>query len=460
MLGRSTMFFSVWIALLLSVSGCTSDLSTQTPQARIFVANQAGKVSVIEHTDGEHTLAEPIDLSSGTGEMAFSMKNHIFVNMGNANQVATIDPVGEKATFRGGIAVGQRPGHIYRDPEGSRIWVLNDADPITGIDTLTPACSAASAASVSVIQDYDHVDQMEEEEKIGKVLATICVGKGDHIAAFSVPSLDMPTVPLRAFVSNSIDGTISVIDNNPASANYLKVVGTIDLCDPSREPGGTCDADPTTLNASGPQGMFYSSVSGRLYNSNEGYGTVNIVNPGVSPAAAIEQTLEIEFAGPIHITPDGRFIFVLGTDDSDADRVVGKLTIITVADNSITQIDLPNLGLAAIECTADGSKMYIASSANGQTSNIVQVFDTLSLPTLTLIKEIAVGSTSEGRSIGLFEHSEEISHLFVTNQADGTVSVIDVKTDTVIDTIHVGESPTSLLIFPIGEHQQGGVAHH
>lgn len=288
------------------------------------------------------------------------------------------------------------------------------------------------------------------------------MGKGHHKAAFSAPTATDPSIPLRAFISNIIDGTITVIDNDPgteASPNptYLTVIGTIDLCDPNKE---ACDANPATPNGAGPHGMYFSPVSGKIYNNNEDYGTENVINP---TTLAIEATLDIGFAGATHITPDGDFILVRGVDtQSDPAHVVGKLTIINVADHSVTPVDFQDFHIGAIQFTSDGTKVYIASAATGNTaqranqkSNVVRAFDTTALPTLTQTKEISVGSTTGGRSIGLFEHDGEADHLFVTNRADGTVSVIDAATDTTIDTVQVGGTPTSLLVFSL----EGDLSH-
>ncbi|MDC4228318.1 MAG: hypothetical protein MPW17_22625 (plasmid) [Candidatus Manganitrophus sp.] len=468
--------FRLLIALstLFAVTGCGSQSSPPSSlsqsagapagvEARIFVGNTNKTVSVINHGDAGNSISSSIDVGSNPGDMASSNKNHIFVNMGSTNQTAALDPVGETATFKKFIAVGQRPAHIYQEaPDGSRIWVMNDADPNTGIDTVTSACNTAQTASVSVIQN--HGEGGEEESNPGEVLATICVGKGHHNTAFTYPTPTAPSVPLRAFISNQISGNISVIDNDPASANYLKVIGTIDLCDPSKESGGVCDADPSTSNESGPHGMYFSPVNGRIYNHNEEYKNVVVINPSVTDfSLAIEATLDTGFSGATRLSADGRFFFVRGTDtQSDATRVTGKLAIVNVADNSFTVVDLPDFSPSSLAFTADGRKLYIASGASGNTdqkasqkSNVVSVFDTTALPVLPLLKEITVGATTAGRSIGILEHDGEATHVFATNRADGTVSVIDAQTDAEIDKIQVGGTPTSLFVFPM----EGALAH-
>lgn len=459
-----------WIAslclALFSMTGCagqSNPTGTPAPEARVFVGNTNGTVSVIEHRDAANTPAAPIDLFSSVGDMAASTRNHIFVNMGSTNQTAALDPIGASATFKKFIQVGQRPVHIYREsPDGTRIWVLNDSDSKTGVDTVTPACNTAQAGSVSVIQNHD--EGGDEAGNAGAVLATLCVGKGHHKAAFSVPGAagsPTATVPIRAFVSSIKDGTISVIDNDPASADYLKVISTINLCDQTKETAIVCPAAP---NGSGPHGMFYSPVSGKLYNNNESYGTVNVINPAfdpADPASAIERTFDLGagLTGATHLSPDGRFIIVRGAQ-SDSTGITGKLTLIDVTDNSRTTVDLPNVNPSDLAFTSNGKTLYIPSAgsatpAPGQKSNVVLVFDATALPALTPVAEIPVGATAAGRSIGILEQGGAATDLFVTNRADGTVSVIDAASNTAVDTVQVGGTPTSLLVFSM----EGNLTH-
>lgn len=189
-----------------------------------------------------------------------------------------------------------------------------------------------------------------------------------------------------------------------------------------------------------------------------------MIDPAVTDfTLAAEKSLNTGFSGATRLSADGRFFFVRGTDtQSDATRVTGKLAIVNVADDSFTVVDLPDFSPRSLAFTADGRKLYIASGASGNTdqkasqkSNVVSVFDTTALPALPLVKAIIVGATTAGRSIGILEHDGEATHVFATNRADATVSVIDAQTDTEIDKVQVGGAPTGLLVFPMG----GELAH-
>ena len=453
----------ITVALLIggAIAGCGVQSNppegSHGPEALIFVGNnENGMVSVIEHNSEGNSVAKTIPLGSGdVGDMAATTESHIFVNVTDNDQVAAIDPVVDGLPeLRNFLPVGERPVHIYRDPEGTRVWVMNDGD-ATGGTCKTSGFGGAATSSVTVIQNHE-VGNDEGSSGIGglgEVIATICVGRGHHKAAFSFPTSDAPMVPHRTFVSNISDGTISVIDNEPASDNYLKVIATIDLCDPDRQANG-CDADLSTSNSASPHGIDYSPVSGKIYNANAGYGTVAVIDPVTNTIA----TIDIGYSNKLHISPEGRFVAIKGTDKtSDTDHVIGKLTVINVADNSFIQVNIRDVHPDSFEFTPDGSKLYVTSATTGsdvQKANlkkdVLLVFDTSALSDLiTLIKEIQVGEANGShRSLAIHEHDGIAEHLFVPNPADGTVSVVDIRRDEVEDTVTVGGEPSSILVFP------------
>jgi YVTN family beta-propeller protein len=142
------------------------------------------------------------------------------------------------------------------------------------------------------------------------------------------------------------------------------------------------------------------------------------------------------------------------------------LTIIDTADTTFTQftqMDLQDVNIGDMKFTPDGNKLYVAVAFTGSTvqkasqkDNVVLVYDASALPALTLIKEITVGKTAGGRALAIHEHDGEAEHIFVTNRADGTVSVVDAKDDEEMDKVQVGGEPTSILVFPLG----GALSHH
>lgn len=430
--------------------------SSKSGEALVFVSNKGdGSVSVIKHNHDENKVIETVGVGLNPADIVGTTHNHIFVNVTDNNIVAVIDPKDNHPSLQKNIAVGNRPIHSYRDPEGTRVWVMNDGDSTNGNDTIN---CGSSGASVTVIQNHDdgsgdNHDSDNNDTNPGEVIASICVGRGHHKAAFSYPSSNLHNTPHRVFISNIKDGTISVIDNDPTSANYLKLIATIDLCDPAKESGG-CDADINTRNNSAPHGIDFSPLSGKVYNSNTRYGTIAVIDPITN---TIEKSIDVGFVGKAHVSHDGRFLIVMGSDTKkDINHVIGKLTVIDVNDNTIAnQIDLQDVYPDSFLFIPDSSKLYVASATQGSgnqlanlKNNIVLVFDTKILPNAVLIKEISVGVAKGGhRAIASHPEHEKVEHIFVPNPSDNTVSIIKVESDTVVETLAVGKDPSSITVF-------------
>ncbi|HET8760488.1 MAG TPA: hypothetical protein VFN94_05445 [Nitrospiria bacterium] len=440
-------------------------------EALVFVGNNGnGTVSVISHGHDGNAVLNTIPVGSGAvGDINISSERHVFVNVTANNQVAAIDPVvtGDPV-LKNFLPVGQKPVHGYRDPsDGTLIWVLNDANATSG--TCATARSGAATNSVTVIQNHEvggggGGGSGGGQSTLGIVLKEICVGRGHHKAAFSYPSPTHQGVPRRAFVSNISDGTVTVIDSDPASATFGDVVGTVDLCDSAKQ---TCDTDPTTGNGAVPHGIDFSPVSGLVYNANVGYGTVWAIDPitpalvDVNPATPEVDPINVGYANKSHVSPDGRFLVVKGTDTaSNADHVIGKLSVVDVSDHSVHQIDLMDIHPDSFEFSPDGTKLYVTTAtsvASGNTvqpttikNNVLLSFNASALPQLPSPIEIPVGVAGhDHRSLAIHEHNGAAEHVWVPNPDDGTVSVVDAESDTVVDTVTVGGEPSSIAVFAI-----------
>jgi DNA-binding beta-propeller fold protein YncE len=450
------------MVLAAALVSCTSQsnpehIEASSPEALVFVSDEAGVVSVIAHgDDGNEVTASFAVGSGGVGDMVLTTEHNLFVNVTANNEVAVFDPDAEAGPeLRNYLGSGSRPVHAYLDPEGTRIWVMNDAN-VTAGDCLTAHPDGGATSSVSLIQNHDNDDGggAGGEGTIGEVIAEICVGRGHHKAAFS---------PDKVFVSNISDGSVTVIDNDPDSPTYLEVLTTIDLCDAAKQ---ACDADLATSNFAVPHGIDYSSVSDKIYNGNIGYGTVTVIDPDTY---AVE-TIDIGFANKLHASPDGGFVVVKGADtDSDPDHVIGKLTVIDVEDNSFEQFDLEDVAPDGFEFTPDGAKLYVTSAQDGSgdqldnlKNDVLLAFDSSDLPNLELLAEIPVGPTeAEHRALAIHEHDGAAEHVFVP-AGDGTVTVVDVETDTVVDTIDIGGELGSILIVPMeaADHEEDDDHEH
>jgi YVTN family beta-propeller protein len=267
----------------------------------------------------------------------------------------------------------------------------------------------------------------------------------------------------KVYVVNSGDGTVSVI--NPATN---EVIGSIAV--------GT-----------DPVGVAVTPDSKTVYVTNQGDGTVSVINTATNTAigSAINVGCPIANCGRkttnipsgIAVTPDGSKVYVgnLGTP--------GYASVIATASNTVTTINTKK-ATSGLAVTPDGSKVYLGCSngtvlaidvatnsvGHGSTNCVgggsegvavtpdgskvyvanstVRTVSVINTGTNKVIGSIAVGSDPQGVSV-----TSDGSKVYVANEGngtvDGTVSIIDTATNTVeTPTITVGKAPLGIFIPP------------
>ena len=386
---------------------------------------KTGMINVVSRKAGK-TDIESIASEPGTG-LEKELKP-IFIGLTEGQKVILLNPENKQIEVRNNFPEDAFPAHIYNDPTSTRDWFMNDGDKETGNDRLN---CGDRGSSVTVVEDT--------ASSKARFLNTICVGRGHHQAAYSYPSKDAPDVPHRAYISNLKDGTLSVIGNDPNdSATFLKLVDTINLCEPEKEEGLSKAAIP---NNAFPHGLAYSPLSGKIYNLNNGYGTIAVIDPRTN---RIEDRIAFKGHSNLFIVPGGRYIIGRGADrKSDPNHVIAKLTVFDVTNNSITdKLDLPDIYISKYYFNDDGSKLYLTTSSSGspeQQANIksdaLLVLDMSSLPKLKLIKELRLGTASG--SLAFLQANGSGGLVFSSNSEAGAVAVIDGEKDDVIETIPV-----------------------
>ncbi len=384
---------------------------------------KTGTISVIESKQGETTVS-PVPTAPASGLDA--MRRPVLVGLSEDHQVILFDPVSKALTIDERLPADAFPAHIYRDGYSPRAWYMNDGDKETGNDTLN---FGDRGSSVTVVENVNHSS--------ARFLATICVGRGHHQAAFSHPSDAAPDVPAKAYVSNLKDGTLSVIGNDPDdAASYLKMIATIDLREADKEDGDG--------NNAFPHGLAYSSMTGLVYNLNNGYGTIAVIDPKKD-----EIIDRIPFKGHsnLFVTPDGRYIIGRGADrKSDPDHVVAKLTVLDLATNEIVaSLDLPDVYISKYYFSPRGDYLYLTTSRSGspeQQANLktdaLLIFSLTDLPRLELHKELRLGSPSG--SLDFLAGSNGDGVLFSSHSAEGKLIMLALDGCGEMDTIDVGDS--------------------
>ncbi len=386
-----------------------------------------GAVTVLRHTNGVTAVTALRELPASGLEIG---RRPVFVGVTETVQALLMDPASKVITPSEGVPRDAFPAYAYVDQASDTYCMVFDGDKETGADPVQ--CDNNSAPVIFLGADA------ARGAKVDKML---CLGRGHHVVAYSAPSNAVPNTPRRAYVTNLLDGTLMVIGNDPAdSASYLQVLDTLNLCEPEKEK----QPDTDVPNNAFPHGMVYSPITGKLYNLNNGYGSVVIVDP-------LTNTIEGRHAMPMSsnllLSPDGRYLIGKGVDrKSDPEHLIGRLTVMDAASGeTVALVDLPDVYPSVYRFSPDGRKLYLTTAATGKGAqrdhanlNTLLVFDTTNLPAIRLIKEVTVGVADCGRRpIAFAARAQGAPWLFVPNPSDGTLSILDGNTDTVTETVAI-----------------------
>jgi YVTN family beta-propeller protein len=329
------------------------------------------------------------------------------------------------------------PIYSYREPKSGHVWFVSDGEQKSGNDELN---CGTSGSPIIIFQ--------RTASGGAELVKLICLGCGHHVVTYTEPDARQPKVPARAFVSNLLDGSVHVIANDPGdSANYLQILETINLCEPDKEK----DGQMVIPNNAFPHGQVYSARTGKVYSFNNGYSTVAVIDP---VSCAIESRIEMKVSSNLLLSPDERFLIGKGADrKTDAEHVMGRLSVIDIDQGQVvTVLDLADVYPSVYRFSPDGTRLYVTTAATGkgvQHDNLnidsLLVYDASKLPELTLLREVKVGVADCGRRPIAFDAQGQF--VFIPNPTDATVSILDSVTDTVIDTVSVGDGPATEVNF-------------
>jgi hypothetical protein len=390
----------------------------------------AGSLVLIEHKGGK-TRVIPVERAPASG--LDETQRPVLIGVDADNALLIMDAVGKEINRHQRLPEDAVATYAYVDPATATYWMVNDGDKENGVDLLN---CGSSGSPVIVVKGLGNSQAAE-------VIKVICLGRGHHVTVFVAPSEQAPQVPQRVFASNLLDGTISVIGHDPAdSATFLKLITTINLSDPRHEDGKR-EAVP---NNAFPHGMVFSPLTGKVYNMNNGYGTVAVIDP---LSNSVETSVAMKVSSNLLLSPDGRFLIGKGADrKSDAEHVIGRLSIMDALSNTLTgTVELPDIYPSVYRFSPDGRKLYVTTAATGkgkQKDNLkldtLLVFDTSALPAIKLIKEVRVGRADCGRRpIAFIDQGRHGVRVFVPNSSDGTLSILDGADDSVLETVKLGK---------------------
>jgi len=208
----------------------------------------------------------------------------------------------------------------------------------------------------------------------------------------------------RAYVTNSEDDTMSVIDL--AKSTVVTTVAT----------GGY------------PHGLRMSPDGKSIYVANVEDGSVSVID-----TASLSETVRIRVGStPVQVgfTPDGSRVYVSLRDENKV-AVVDTATLRVAA-----RIDVGRSPIQ-VHATPDARFGYVANQGTDAVpDDTVSVIDTA---TNTVVKTIRTGKGAHGVTV-----SSDGASVFITNIVDGTVSEISVESQSVIRTYRVGKGPNGI----------------
>ena len=418
--------------------------------------------------------------NNALGDMQVSSGNWVFMNLTAGGKVATIDPLsGATPIHETNLSTRTRPVHIYRDPtDGEVIWSMNDGDATNGNDS-----GCAEGGSVTVLHN-SHLGAGGNPPKVAGTTCTLAAGHG--VTAFSRPTATDSTIPKYAVITNEHGGQMAFLDNtSETSPTYRQMVARLDLCTDAGQAaltpaGPACDNEsakaltvPFTENGSGPHGIRWSILTGKIYSFQEAYKEfvevdpkLVVLGPGHNQGAI---TRRLSLAGTPYtsygITPNGRFLFLRGIDlTTDAQHIIGKLGVVDLsASGALTIANLPDLVdvvPSTFKFTPDGQRMYLIVS-NTDTGNDAQkaaqkkdrlfVFNPSTFPAAPqLVAEISLSPAGTHNFDVLVQGSGQASAVLVSNGGagvTGSVTLINANNQISGNSLVVGVNPGAIMFY-------------
>ncbi|MDH5256994.1 MAG: YncE family protein [Gammaproteobacteria bacterium] len=353
-----------------------------------------------------------------------------FIGLAEDGKVIMYDPAEKVISKQAKMPLDAFPIYSYKDPDSDLIWFTFDGDKKHGNDELN---CGTNGSTVTII-DRSTLSHVK----------TLCLGRGHHVVTFLKPTANHPDMPKIVYVSNLLDGSISVIDYDQNNTDtYLTVISEINLCEPEKEK----DNSGNVPNNAFPHGKQYSDLTGKIYSLNNGYGTVAVIEPKTQE---IVSRIDLKGASNLLLSPCGKYIIGKGADRKSNDaHVLGCLSVIDIDKETVeTEVEIKDLYPSTYRFNPAGTRLYVTSAATGkgeQKNNLeidtLTVFDAKTLPELSLIAKVKIGKSDCGRRPIAFPTDASVNLVFLPNPSDGTVSIIDSTDNSVIDTLKISSGP-------------------
>jgi YVTN family beta-propeller protein len=389
-------FFAAMVGASLLV-GCgdddapnDADATIPLPDDFIYVADEGTGSRSMVHVFDVDTLAKVAELAVGAGASELHATPDgalVWVLSGDANEVTLIDTATLTTTA---LDVGVSPVHSYITPGHDAIWVGNDG-----------------SGNVSVIDIATR-----------RVTHTILTGAGHHKMALAYDAAGDFTF---AYVSNITDGSITPV--TPLYAALTNVTGV----------------------GPAPHGMDFDVASGLVLNCT---GDTDSQTDGNQPGIELIATVDDPGtpANEQHTVVDrvplaaGRCGY-LHVEDGDAYFTIGAAGLIGRMDIATRDVETFAAGTRPDKFAHEGDLVFVANVTT-PTVSVVSLTGGALAPIATE-NPIEPGTMPTGGHRSIRRHE---GRLYVPNAFDGSVTVIDIATRTVVGTLTGMTHPTNIAV--------------
>ncbi|MED1467227.1 alkaline phosphatase family protein [Bacillus salipaludis] len=306
---------------------------------------------------------------------------------------------------------------------------------------LTLGAFLLSSAGVYAAQDGAFGSNLVGEQADGSVQTPV-----NQLITPAGKQIEFGGNPISVAVNPNGKTAVTIVGRSDYGGKGINV---IDLA------SGVMKSQDISLGLSAMWGLAYSKDGSELYatGSSGTTGKVVVMSVGQDGTPKVTKSINLPTASvggninPLDITvaPDGKLLVALNRDNSLGviDPATGALTKVSV-ENAPTSV-LVNDNFAYVtnqggrkakpgDTTVDSSGTPVVTDKTGATTTgTVSVVD---LSTNTVVKNIEVGVQPE-------RMTQSGQYIFVTNTNSDTVSVIDSKTDNVVQTIDIKPYPNS-----------------
>ncbi len=169
----------------------------------------------------------------------------------------------------------------------------------------------------------------------------------------------------------------------------------------------------------------------------------------------VTDTISMGGCDGIAIAPDG-IAYILNSTQNPEIGSAQSVTVLDTATKKVTATIALDGAFSDIAVAPAGDYVYVAEQdiVNMKSVGVVTVINTA---TDIVTKKVAIEGSSQAVAVtpnGEYVYVTSIGSIpsFGSNQANGTVSVIDTVTDAVIATVKVGVAPQSIAIAPDGKY--------